>query len=156
VHVIYGRLASESREPFATLLGPLMYLIVLPYLGPARAMAELHRATVRKPRRPAAGKPRVRERFHDMHIRLTYRTIQTLGIIAEQPGASNRMVATGGGVKDEGQISKLLSRLERMAFIGNRGAGQDYGAANAWHITRRGSELVRATNVHEFLISGSG
>jgi AcrR family transcriptional regulator len=148
MHIVYGRLASASREPFAALLGPLMYLIALPYLGAARALAELRRATVRTPRQPDTGGARVRERFQDMNIRLTYRTVQTLGVIAEEPGASNRMVATGGGIKDEGQMSKLLSRLERLGLIENRGGGQDRGGPNAWHITRRGSELVRATNVY--------
>ena len=83
-----------------------------------------------------------------MSLRLTYRTVMVLDVICEQPGASNRMVAGESGIKDQGQISKLLSRLERLALIENRGLGQDRGAANAWYITPRGFELVRATSVH--------
>ncbi len=40
-HIIHARLASAEKEPFAALAGPFMYMIALPYLGQARAKAEL-------------------------------------------------------------------------------------------------------------------
>jgi hypothetical protein len=84
-------------------------------------------------------------------LRLTHRTIRALDAICEQPGMNNRMVARAAGVKDQGQISKLLSRLERLALIENRGLGSARGAANAWHISPRGFEFVRATSLREFM-----
>jgi AcrR family transcriptional regulator len=149
--IIYSRLINESREPFAELLGPFMYLIGLPYLGAPRARAELQRRSVQGPRQQPVARRRREESLRDMNTRLTYRTIRALAVISEQPGASNRIVADECGIKDQGQISKLLSRLERLALTENRGAGHKRGGTNAWHITERGSEIVRATNVHGLL-----
>jgi hypothetical protein len=125
-----------------------MYLIVLPYLGVARATAELRRKpSEQAPHRQAVDPRRHRESLRDVNLRLTYRTIMALDAISRQPGINNRTAAVESGIKDEGQVSKLLSRLERMAVIENRGLGQDRGASNAWHLTTLGSELVRATDV---------
>jgi DNA-binding MarR family transcriptional regulator len=86
-----------------------------------------------------------------VRLRLTYRTTRALGAICEQPGINNRKLAEESDIKDQGQATKLLSRLERLALIENRGLGQDHGAPNAWHITPRGLELVQATNAYEFM-----
>jgi AcrR family transcriptional regulator len=144
--IVYTRLVNGHDEPFAELLGPCMYLIALPYLGTVRAMAELRRRpSAQRPPRKASETRRHRELPRGLGLRLTYRTIRALDVICEQSGASNRMVADRSGIKDQGQVSKLLSRLERLELIENRGFGQDHGAANAWHITARGFELVRST-----------
>jgi AcrR family transcriptional regulator/DNA-binding MarR family transcriptional regulator len=146
LHIVHTRLANGYQEPFAELLGPCMYLIALPYLGAARATAELRRKPpTRKPRRKASDTPRYTETLRDLGMRLTYRTVRVLDTIVEQPGANNRLVAQEAGIKDQGQISKLLSRLERFELIENRGFGQDRGASNAWQVTPRGLELVRST-----------
>ena len=84
----------------------------------------------------------------DLNIRLTYRTVRVLMAISESPGASNREVSESSGVIDQGQISKLLNRLAGLGLIENRGAGQAHGAANAWHLTRRGAQLEQATRPH--------
>jgi AcrR family transcriptional regulator len=148
--LIHTRVVSGDQAPFVELLGPCMYLIVLPYLGVARAAAELRRKPpAQKPPRKAPERQRARATLRDLNLRVTYRTIKALDAIREQPGASNRTVAEEAGIKDQGQVSKLLSRLERLELIENRGVGPDRGAANAWHINPRGLELVRATDVHE-------
>jgi hypothetical protein len=41
---------------------------------------------------------------------------------------------------DEGQISKLLKRLEKLGLIENTGEGQAYGKSNAWGLTAKGEE----------------
>jgi len=152
-HIIYTRLVNGRQEPFAELLGPCMYLIALPYLGVARANAELRRAARRRQtRRPVKARHRARS-LRDVNLRLTYRTVRVLGVISEQPGISNRGVAEESGIKDQGQVSKLLSRLERLNFVENHGLGQGRGAANAWYITARGGEVVRATNARQFMRS---
>jgi hypothetical protein len=68
-------------------------------------------------------------------------------VIAEHPGASNREIAEGSGIVDQGQISKLLTRLARLKLVQNTGGGQEKGAANAWRLTRRGAEVERATRL---------
>ncbi len=155
-HIICSRLKDENGEPLAALLGPFMYLIVLPYLGAPRAHAELQRRSVQKSLPQPVARRRREEPLRGMNIRLTYRTITALGAISEYPGASNRIVADECGIKDQGQISKLLSRLKRLALIENRGIGQDRGGPKAWHITERGSEIVLATNVHQLPVSYGG
>ena len=134
----------EGRKELATdLLGPLMSVIVLPYLGAGSAGRELNRPPApraRRTRRPARSK----DALEGLNIRLTYRTVRALMALAEHPGASNREVAEGSGIVDQGQISKLLTRLARLDLIENRGEGQPNGAANAWHLTAYGAKIERA------------
>jgi AcrR family transcriptional regulator len=147
-HIIHSRLTGKSSEPLAALLGPFMYLIAFPYLGAPRARAELRRRSAQGAGSQPGARRRRAEPLRGINIRLTYRTVRALGAIRAHPGASNRTVADECGIQDQGQISKLLSRLERLALIENRGVGQKHGGVNAWHITERGSQIVRATNIH--------
>jgi AcrR family transcriptional regulator len=145
--VLHARLLDDAREPFVTLLPALMSLVVLPYLGPRASRAELARrapaASVNGSRRRPLG------RDHDplagLNMRLTYRTVRVLKAIASHPGASNREIALASGVSDQGQMSKLLSRLARAELIENRGPGQQMGGANAWYLTNGGARVERAT-----------
>ena len=77
-------------------------------------------------------------------VRSTYRTARVLTVIAANPGASNRAVASAAGIEDEGQASKLLKRLERLGLIGNMAQDREPGEANAWRLTARGVEVERA------------
>jgi AcrR family transcriptional regulator/DNA-binding MarR family transcriptional regulator len=145
--VLHARLVERRREPFLDLLAPLMSAIVLPYLGARAASNELKRPTPtrrrsRRTRRMAGGK----DPLEDLNMRLTYRTVRVLMVIGAQPGASNREVAEGSGIVDQGQISKLLNRLAKLNLIENLGDGQERGAANAWHLTPRGAQVERATH----------
>lgn len=151
--IIHARLVSQSREPLAALTGSFMYLIVLPYMGAARANAELRRAPTRLPRqRESAQGPALEESLRDMKIRLTYRTIRALSAICAHPGASNLEVSMECGIKDQGQISKLLSRLDGLELIENRGGlSRALGVPNAWYITARGADLVGAVTATEAL-----
>jgi AcrR family transcriptional regulator/DNA-binding MarR family transcriptional regulator len=149
-HIIHTRLARGAREPFAELLGPCMHLIVLPYLGVAQATAELRRGSSAQTPAPKAPDPRRHTgSLRNTRLRLTYRTVRALDVISAQPGVNNRTVAEESGIKDQGQVSKLLSRLERLALIENRGLGRDRGSSNAWHLTARGFDLLRAAGVHQ-------
>jgi DNA-binding MarR family transcriptional regulator len=81
-------------------------------------------------------------------MRLTYRTARVLETIAEQPGVSNRLVGEYAGVSDQGQISKLLARLERLGLIENAGEGQRAGEANAWRLTGTGERVAQSIRAH--------
>jgi DNA-binding MarR family transcriptional regulator len=70
-----------------------------------------------------------------------------LSAIADYPGASNREVAERAGVVDQGQISKLLARLEARGLIAKIGEGRTRGAPNAWRLTERGESLMSSTSV---------
>jgi len=145
--VIHTRLLDDSGGPLTDLLAPLMSMIVLPYLGARAAARELSRpaAEVAPERDTAAGPVRSQDPLDGLKMRLTYRTVRVLMVIGERPGASNREVAEGSGIVDQGQISKLLTRLARLELIENRGEGQEKGAANAWYLTPRGSQVERVT-----------
>jgi DNA-binding MarR family transcriptional regulator len=122
-------------------------MIVLPYLGNRAAAREAERAGPR-PERRRAPRPRAgaADPLDGVKMRLTYRTVRALMVIAEQPGASNREIAERSGISDQGQISKLLGRLARLELVENRGEGQEKGAANAWHLTARGAAVERGTS----------
>jgi AcrR family transcriptional regulator len=129
--------------PLTDLLGQLMALIVLPYLGPYAAGEELSRPAPDPPARPSprAGGPsgRVLER---LNTRLTYRTVRCLLFVSEHPDASNREIAQGAEVNDEGQASKLLARLADLDLLGKRSPGP--GKPNEWRLTEYGEKVLRA------------
>lgn len=139
--MIYMQLLDRQDAPATRLLGPLMSLLVMPYLGSEAALRELSQpapARVASPRlawSAANGRPRARPR-----VRVTYRTARVLEVIAEQPDVSNRGVADAAGIKDQGQISKLLARLERLGLVVNA----PVAATNAWRLTPEGEALTRA------------
>lgn len=147
--VLHTRLLERRKEPLTDLLGPLMSMIVLPYLGARAASKELARPTPksRKRTRPPA-RPGSRDPLEGLDMRLTYRTVRVLVVIGAHPGASNREIAEDSDIADQGQISKLLTRLQRLDLVENRGGGQLRGAANAWHLTKRGTEVERAARPH--------
>lgn len=135
--VLHARLLERDTD-LLELTGPLMGMIALPYLGPAAAHRESSRAL---PKRRKRVLPASKDPLRDLQMRLTYRTVRVLLAIASSPGASNREVGAGAGIEDQGQISKLLSRLEKLGLIENSGAGQIRGAPNAWTLTKKGFEV---------------
>lgn len=138
--VLHGRLLEEGDAPLAGMANALMAMIVHPYLGPAAARRELERAA---PDRPKVSGNGFKDPFKGLPIRFTYRTALVLASIASEPAASNRVLADASGISDEGQMSRLLRRLERSRLIENLGAGHIKGEPNAWVLTERG-EAVHA------------
>jgi AcrR family transcriptional regulator len=139
--VIHPRLPGPDPGPLTELTGPLMSLIVLPYLGRAAARREIDLPVPRPHRRVRAVGP---DPLRELDMRLTYRTVRVLMAVASHPGESNRHLADGAGISDQGQISKLLVRLERLGLIENMGAGSARGAPNAWVLTAQGWEVQGA------------
>ena len=110
-------------------------------------------ARVTRPRRGASSTSRGSRRGLETtrasgsSLRMTVLTHEVLAAIADLNAsggsASNREIARAAGVKDEGQISKLLSRLRSHGVLRNTG-GSAMGA-NAWQLTDRGEELLFAS-----------
>jgi AcrR family transcriptional regulator len=140
--VIHARIVEREKQPLIHLLNPLMGMIVLPYLGRAEAAKELARPTPKVYRKRR--KRPVTDPLAGLEMRLTYRTLRVLAAIVEQPGASNRQIAEAAGVQDQGQISKLLARLEHLGLVRNAGDGALKGAPNAWMLTTTGREVEGA------------
>jgi AcrR family transcriptional regulator len=142
--VIHARLLTHQDPQLTGLVNPLMSMIVLPYLGQAAAARELEHPTPTLPPQPR--KP-TRDPLDGLEMRLTYRTLLVLAAIAANPSASNRTIAEHAGVTDQGQISKLLTRLQHLGLAHNTGEGQAQGEPNAWTLTPRGQEVEHAVHI---------
>jgi AcrR family transcriptional regulator len=147
--VIHTRLSTEHPGSMLDLLNPLMGVITLPYLGAAAAQRELTRPVPKPSRarlthRPASAVHRGNP-LESFPMRVTHRTLLVLHVIAAHPGASNRTIAVHAGVSDQGQISKLLARLQNLGLIVNSSPVQPSGEPNQWQLTPRGQQLQEAT-----------
>jgi AcrR family transcriptional regulator len=140
--IVHARALRST--PLSPLLGELMGTIVLPYLGPSAAERERERPA---PKRPTHPPRRIGDALEGLDMRLTYRTLRVLAVIAQAPGASNRLVAEQAGVADQGQVSKLLMRLANLSLIENSGNGHTKGGPNAWRLTPRGADVESAIRV---------
>ncbi len=155
--IVYARLLKGQREPLTELLGELMGMIVLPYLGPAAARREQDApapppVTPRSAQRPAFTERAVADPLESVPMRLTYRTSRVLEGVAELVGRgsapSNREVGDFAGIQDPGQVSKLLRRLERLGLLANSGLGHSKGEPNAWKLTATGEQVARSIRAH--------
>jgi DNA-binding MarR family transcriptional regulator len=117
-----------------------------------RGSLECRRFPLRGGRRNPASHPSTERASEPEHaptsvkgldMRLTYRTVSVLAVIAARPGLSNRQISQRAGIADRGQISRLLSGLARLQLIENTGQGQRKGSASAWRLTRHGEAVER-------------
>ncbi len=150
--IVYARLLRGERGPLTGLLGELMGMIVLPYMGAAAARREQARPVPASSSRAAVGPAvaggAVGDPLQGVSMRLTYRTARVLEGVAECPGGSNREVAERAGVHDPGQVSKLLARLERLGLLANTGEGHAKGEPNAWELTPKGRLVAQSIRIH--------
>jgi AcrR family transcriptional regulator/DNA-binding MarR family transcriptional regulator len=138
--VVHARMVQEGHRPLVELVNPLMSMIALPYLGAAAARRELARPVPKSGGSARAGLSSLR----DLEMRLTYRTVRVLLAIGANPEGSNRQVADAAGIHDQGQVSKLLWRLEDLGLIRNAIHAPVKGEPNAWTLTERGASVREA------------
>jgi AcrR family transcriptional regulator len=149
--ILHERLVSDDHGPLRGLANPLMSMIVMPYLGPGAARRELER-----PVPASSGRQRdtalLSDPFKDAGMRLTYRTVRVLMAVADMGERgikpSNRAVGEVADITDQGQISKLLARLQRIGLISNAGLGPGTGAPNAWSLTSTGRQVAHSVSAH--------
>jgi AcrR family transcriptional regulator len=142
--ILHSRLLEDPVPSLTDLSGPLMGVIVLPYLGAGAAREELTRSVERVNSRPdgadaLAGREGAAER---LGVRVTARTMATLAAIAERPGISNREVADAAGASDRSYVSRLLARLRRGGLIAEDTRVATVGTRKAWRLTPTGRELL--------------
>jgi AcrR family transcriptional regulator/DNA-binding MarR family transcriptional regulator len=141
--ILYTRLSKGERGGLVGLLNELMAMIVLPYRGRASAARELERPAPE----PIDGSSPGASRPPSIDFRLTHRTQMVLVAVAELGGRgvgpNNREVSDAAQVADQGQISKLLARLEGLGLLTNTG-GDTQGIPRAWQLTPKGEEIIRA------------
>ncbi len=139
--VVRARLCDGTSEPLIQLIPSLITFIGSPY-GSADARAELDGG------RLGSNAPTdVSARDGRAAPRVTYRTMRVLRAIAGSPRSSNREIADAAGLTDEGQTSKLLSRLVRRGFIENVGLGHAHGEPNAWLLTAGGARMLETARL---------
>jgi AcrR family transcriptional regulator/DNA-binding MarR family transcriptional regulator len=146
--VIHARLVDGQHEDLLGLVNPLMSTIVLPYLGRAAADKELVQVVVRE---QSFSRRAISHPLRELDMRLTYRTVCVLAAVEKWPQGSNRQIGEDAGISDQGQISRLLARLDGLGLIENREADSDRGAPNAWVLTKKGKELqstIKQETVH--------
>jgi AcrR family transcriptional regulator/DNA-binding MarR family transcriptional regulator len=140
--VLHARLLEVQPGRLAGLVNELMGIVVLPYLGAAAARRELERPApesldISHPKTPA-------DPLRELDMRLTYRTVRVLTAVAAAPGSSNRAIADEAEIADQGQISKLLGRLQGLGLVENIGGLHERGGPNAWTLTAKGWEVHAA------------
>jgi AcrR family transcriptional regulator len=156
--ILYARLLRPEQEPLRDLLGELMAMIVLPYTSTQVARREQSRPVPAPVSAPSATEERLTatldsvESLAEIPMRLTYRTARVLQDLAEYPGSSNRQVSNRVGIQDQGQMSKLLARLERFGLIANGSSGANgapaKGEPNEWALTATGWKVTRSIRAH--------
>jgi AcrR family transcriptional regulator len=140
-----SRWRERIRAALTALLEILDYepgtgrLVIVETLG--AGPKALERPVLKAPARP---RPANSDPLRELEMRLTYRTVRVLMAVAANLGSSNRTVADGAGIKDQGQMSKLLARLAKLGLIENTGEGSARGGPNAWALTERGVEVENA------------
>jgi DNA-binding MarR family transcriptional regulator len=124
-----------------------MSFIVLPFLGARSARRELTRPldVTAAPVKHSVTLDLLQDPGKHLNHR---RTMRVLAVIGADPGLSNRGVARRAGVKDEGQMSRLLSRLQRLGLIEDMRLTQTPTASRAWQLTPSGEALGTAV-IHE-------
>lgn len=142
--VLHARLLGSGSGTLSELLNAVMSIIVQPYLGGDAARRELAR--------PLADDTPLRVEYkgafnplEGVDMRLTYRALEILVAIADQPGLSNRAVGYRAGVVNDSQISKMLGRVARAGLIESTVQGRITGGANAWTLTVRGKQVAGMT-----------
>lgn len=151
--VIHARLSQPRPASLLELLGPLMATIVLPYRGSAAAARELERPvpalTVRVPRGTDGLLARPLGSVAPVDFRLTIRTQTALAAVAELgewgTNPNNREVSERMGVADQGQVSRLMTRLQDQGLVENtRGPRGAKTLAKAWRLTSHGQAISDA------------
>jgi alkylated DNA nucleotide flippase Atl1 len=71
-------------------------------------------------------------------MRRTARTRAVLDAIDRHPGSSSTQIGQRAGIKDAGQLSKLLHRLAGEELISCQRNVQAQGRPWAWYLTDRG------------------
>jgi AcrR family transcriptional regulator/DNA-binding MarR family transcriptional regulator len=146
--VIHARLLELRPEPLVELRGALMAGIVFPYRGSKAATRELERPVPRVPLHAVRrdGDRRSRRPLGSaspVDYRLTVRTQMALATVAGRPGLNNREVSEVIGLADQGQISRMMKRLQTQGLVENTQA-HTKRQARAWRLTSDGEAVIDA------------
>jgi AcrR family transcriptional regulator len=156
--VMHTHLVMQEAGPLIELLGPLMGMIVRPYLGVERAEREIERARRLVREIQAAAPPPAFGGPAGAGVSTTgagvgtdvgvpamlsnpraHRLRECFLFVVAHSQSCNREIAVGVGIAHDSQVSKLLSDLLAEGLLVKRSDG--VGKRNVWSATPRG-ELV--------------
>jgi AcrR family transcriptional regulator len=151
VGIVGARLSAHERAPLIELLGPLMGVIVGPFVDEAEVALEIERSNglaraigaggARWGPPPPNAQPE-RALSGMLGNPGAHRARECVRFLAAHPDRSNREIATAIGVTQKSQISTLLSCLLAEDAVSKHSEGP--GKRNAWRLTPRGERLARA------------
>jgi len=170
VGIVNARLISPEQRPLIELLGPLMGIIVGPFMDEAQVTREIELGHAlarellvrrtraeRSARPPAPSRDRLDPELAAVEIPALLRNSKAerarlcVLYLAEQGALgitpSNRQIATAVGITHKGQVSRLLARLEGYAILSK--ASHGVGRPNAWRLTPYGQEIAVHIELHE-------
>ena len=150
LEIMQGHLLRGDPAPLISLLGPLMGVIVGPYLDAEAVAREIERGNERaremmrgSPHAPArrVGGVDVPDalldpRAHRLRLCLLYVVEQGERGLAP----SNQEIGEAVGVSHRGQLAKLLSRLVALGLLAKRAGAP--GHPNAWYATPAGERAA--------------
>lgn len=150
--VVCARLVAREPRPLIELLGPLMGVLVGPFMQEAQVAQEIARGDALARELLAGSTPPGAGVAHCAVARVevpatlenpsAFRLRQCLLYVAAHPGASNREVADGVGVSHRGQAAMLLSRLAGLGLLVKRAGAP--GHPHAWRSTAAGEVVALA------------
>ncbi len=151
--LIHTHLLTREPTPLIDLLGPLMGLVTAPSLDPRGFAREIERGAQLARNitagdlhcAPLAQAPILNLGYGGIHPALSHnarRARECLLFLAKHPDSSNREIATGIGIAQKSQISKLMAHLAREDLATKRSEG--IGKPYAWQLTTLGEEIAQA------------
>jgi AcrR family transcriptional regulator len=152
ISVVYARLAAREQAPLLDLVGPLMGVIVGPFMDEEGVAGEIEKGDALA-RELLSGEARARAFAADVAARArvavpdallaprAHRARRCMLYVACNPGASSGEVGRGIGVEHRGQVGKLLGRLAALGLLVNSPGGP--GRPNAWRTTPVGTRVAR-------------
>ena len=132
--LIRTRMLEGDPAALVELAPSLTAFIVASYLGLPVAKVELSESSVAE---GEAASP-----SGELPILFTHRTTLVLRAIAASPRSSNAAIARAAGLTDEGQMSKLLKRLEHRGLIEHVTPERGSRRLKAWLITPTGRRVL--------------
>jgi AcrR family transcriptional regulator/DNA-binding transcriptional ArsR family regulator len=129
-----------AGAPLQEVMGPAVYLGLVPFAGRRTASARAAHAPQMFPPRQHGPRQEGDGRTAIGQLLVTELTRQTVLHLADHPDARNVDIARAVGVRHGSQMSRHLARLERAGVVGRRKDGR----TNAWRLTALGREAARA------------
>jgi AcrR family transcriptional regulator len=152
VGILHTRMLAQGAVGLVELVGPLAAMVALPYVGRSAVVRELAGSPLQLSSASDLGlpgsRPPSKDSLVDLDMRVTHLRAKVLTAIARlsdrKSGPSNREIADEVGIRDQGQVSRSLKRLQELGFVRNVVEQPAKGEPNDWRLTPKGEQLQAA------------